>query len=256
MSEPTRPRPEARLLSWILRIGLLFALCGQLAWSFRPTPSSAQTDQLALGQQLYETNCTTCHGSNAAGTNNGPTLQGVGAAAVDFQVSTGRMPLANPADQSVRQPSPFTPEQRAALVAYVASIAPRGPAIPEVAIENGNLPSGMDLYLGNCSGCHGAGASGTSVGGGQIAPSLYLATPTQIGEAIRTGPGVMPRFGDRTLQPQDVDAIAAYLVWLRANGSEGGAQLGRVGAVAEGLVALVIGLGLIVLILRLTGARL
>ena len=257
MTEPSRPRTEARLLSRILRIGLLLAVLGQLAWSFRPAPSAAQTDQLALGQQLYETNCTTCHGTNATGTANGPTLQGVGAAAVDFQVSTGRMPLANPADQPQRQPSQFTPEQTAALVAYVGSIAPGGPAIPDVSISNGNLPTGMELYLGNCSACHGAGASGTSVGGGQIAPSLYQATPTQIGEAIRTGPGVMPRFGDRTLSSQDVNSVAAYLVWLRSHGGEGGAeQLGRVGAVAEGLVAIVIGLGLIVLVLRLTGARL
>jgi ubiquinol-cytochrome c reductase cytochrome c subunit len=256
MSPRARSRSEARTLSRILRIGLLVAVLGQLAWSFRPSPSVAQTDQLALGQQLYETNCTTCHGTDATGTDNGPSLQGVGPAAVNFQVSTGRMPLANPADQPQRQPSQFTPEETAALVAYVASIAPGGPAIPDVSIENGNLATGMSLYLGNCASCHGAGASGDSVGGGQIAPGLNEATPTQIGEAIRTGPGVMPRFGERTLTPQDVDSIAAYLVWLRSHAGTGGDQLGRVGAVAEGLVAVVIGLGLIVLVLRLTGARL
>ena len=44
-------------------------------------------------------------------------------------------------------------------------------------------------------------------------------------------------------------------MWLRDNGDEGGLQLGRVGAVAEGLVAVVVGLGILVLVLRLTGAK-
>ena len=91
----TRDRAEARLLSRILRIGLLLALLGQIAWSFRPEPSRAQTDQQAQGQALYEANCSTCHGLQGEGTANGPSLQNAGPAAVDFMLSTGRMPLAN-----------------------------------------------------------------------------------------------------------------------------------------------------------------
>lgn len=253
-----RRSAETRLLSRMLRIGLLLAIVAQIAWSFRPGPSAAQAadpDQLALGASLYETNCTTCHGVDGAGTVNGPSLQGVGAASADFFLSTGRMPLANPNDQPVRQDPAFSQEEIDALVAYVASLAPGGPAIPEVSTANGSVSDGMSLFLANCAGCHGAGAGGDSVGGGQIAPSLYHATPTQIGEAIRIGPGVMPRFGEQTLDQRSVDSIAAYLVWLRSNGGGGGLQLGRVGAVAEGLVALVIGLGLLVLVLRLTGAK-
>jgi ubiquinol-cytochrome c reductase cytochrome c subunit len=70
------------------------------------------------------------------------------------------------------------------------------------------------------------------------------------------GPGVMPRFGPETLDQSDVDSIARYLVWIRSNADEGGLPLGRVGAVAEGLVAVVIGLGLLILVLRLTGSKL
>jgi len=246
---------EARVLTHVVRIGLLVALLGQLAWSFRPGPSFAQTDQERLGRSLFEGNCSSCHAIDAAGTDNGPSLQGVGPASVDYQLSSGRMPLANPNAQGERQTPTFDEDEIAAIVAYLRTIAPGGPEIPVVDAASGDLRLGAQLFLDNCAGCHGAGAGGDSVGGGQIAPSLYEATPTQIGEAIRVGPGVMPGFGERTLTPADVDAIAGYLVWLRDNGDDGGLQLGRVGAVAEGLVAIVIGLGLIVLVLRLTGGK-
>jgi ubiquinol-cytochrome c reductase cytochrome c subunit len=165
------------------------------------------------------------------------------------------MPLANPGDQPVRQEPAFTPEEISAVVAYLSRVAPGGPAIPVVSTDGGDLAAGAELYLNNCAGCHGAGASGDSVGGGQIAPALDEATPVQIAEALRIGPGVMPKFGEQTFDNGDVESLSAYLVWLRTNGSEGGLQLGRVGAVAEGLVAIVIGLGLLLLVIRLTGTK-
>ncbi len=249
-------RQEARILSRILRIGLLVAVAAQFAWSLRPPASHAQAPDLAQGQALYEANCSTCHGLDAKGTQNGVALQGLGPAAVDFMVSSGRMPLANPGVQPQRGEPKFTRSQIDALVAYVQTIAPGGPAIPEVNPSEGDLARGSSLFLANCSGCHGAGATGDSVGGGQIAPSLYPPDATQFGEAIRTGPGLMPAFGDHTLSQADVDSLARYLLWIRDNGSEGGLQLGRVGAVAEGLVAVVVGLGLLILVLRLTGSKL
>ncbi|HSH32831.1 MAG TPA: c-type cytochrome [Actinomycetota bacterium] len=251
----TRDRAEARLLSRILRIGLLLALLGQIAWSFRPEPSRAQTDQQAQGQALYEANCSTCHGLQGEGTANGPSLQNAGPAAVDFMLSTGRMPLANPGDQPVRDEPKFTPDQTAAIVAYVETIAPGGEPIPTVDPAAGDLARGAEVFLNTCAGCHGAGATGDSVGGGQIAPTINPADPTQIGEAIRIGPGVMPRFGPETIDQADLDSLAAYLLWIRDHGEDGGLQLGRVGAVAEGLVIVVVGLGLMILFLRLTGAK-
>ncbi|MDH5225702.1 MAG: c-type cytochrome, partial [Actinomycetota bacterium] len=149
----------------------------------------------------------------------------------------------------------FTSEQIDALIAYVGSIAPGGEPIPTVDTSAGDLALGAQVFLNNCAGCHGAGASGDSVGGGQIAPSIYPASPTEIGEAVRIGPGVMPRFGPETIDQRDLDSLAAYLVWIRDNGDDGGLQLGRVGAVAEGLVAVVVGLGILIVVLRLTGAK-
>jgi ubiquinol-cytochrome c reductase cytochrome c subunit len=250
-----RARTEAKVLSRILRIGLLAAVLGQIAWSFRPVTTTAQTDQVREGQSLYETNCTTCHGLQAEGTGNGPSLQGLGPASVDFMLSSGRMPLANPKDQPMRSEPKFTPEQIDAIVAYVATIAPGGEPIPTVTPGDGNLATGSETFLNNCSACHGAGATGDSVGGGQIAPSLRPPTATQIGEAVRTGPGVMPRFGTKTIDEHDLNSLAAYLLWIRDHGDQGGLQLGRVGAVAEGLVAVVVGLGLLVLVVRLTGSK-
>jgi ubiquinol-cytochrome c reductase cytochrome c subunit len=245
---------EARLRSRILRVGLLLAILGQIAWSFRPGIGNAQGDQIPLGHDIYQANCSTCHGLGAQGTDRGPSLQGVGAASVDFMLSTGRMPLAGPTYEPVRAAPKFTPDEVAAVVAYVETIAPGGPPIPDVVPERGSLSLGSELFLGNCAACHGAGGEGDSVGGGQIAPSLALPTATQMGEAIRTGPGEMPQFSDRTLSDHDVDSLASYLLWLRDNGNEGGLPLGRVGAVAEGLMAVVIGLGILLLVIRLTGS--
>jgi ubiquinol-cytochrome c reductase cytochrome c subunit len=248
-------RPEARMLSRILRVGLVLAVLGQIAWSFRPAAGRAQGEQIRAGRTLYQANCSTCHGLNAEGTQRGPSLQGVGPAAVDFMLSSGRMPLAAPNYQPVRGQPKFDPAQIADLVAYVQTIAPGGEPIPTVDPNQGDLARGSSLFLGNCAACHGAGATGDSIGGGEIAPSLNPPDATQIAEAIRTGPGEMPPFGSNTLSEGDVNSLARYLLWIRDNGDPGGLPLGRVGAVAEGLVAIVIGLGILVLVIRLTGSK-
>jgi ubiquinol-cytochrome c reductase cytochrome c subunit len=257
MTAGTSGRREARLVSRILRAGLLAAVAVQIGWSLRPSPSPALTTQQSAGEALYATNCSSCHGLQAAGTANGPSLRGVGAASVDFMLSTGRMPLANPANEPTRSEPKFTPAQIAAIVAYVQAIAPGGPAIPAVDANAGSLSVGSAAFLNNCAACHGAGATGDSIGGGEIAPALYQATPRQVAEAIRVGPGTMPPFNPRTLTPHDVDSLARYLAYLRQGGdsSRGGFQLGRVGAVAEGLIAAIVGLGILIAVIRLTGER-
>lgn len=246
---------ESRTLSRILRVGLVVAVLGQVAWSFRPAPADAQADLEEQGRSLYEANCSTCHALDASGTVNGPSLLESGPAAVDFMLRTGRMPLANPDDQPERGEPKFAPEQIDALIAYVASISQGDEQIPVVDPSAGDLALGAEVFLNDCAACHGAGASGDSVGGGQIAPSLSPADATEVGEAVRIGPGVMPRFGPETIDQHELDSVAAYLLWVRDNGDEGGLQLGRIGAVAEGLIAVVVGLGILILVLRLTGAK-
>jgi len=69
------------------------------AYALFTTSASAETTaaaeaQVEDGAKLFAANCATCHGMNLQGTTQAPSLIGVGAAAVDFQVGTGRMPLA------------------------------------------------------------------------------------------------------------------------------------------------------------------
>jgi ubiquinol-cytochrome c reductase cytochrome c subunit len=212
----------------------------------------AQTTELTEGRELYEQHCASCHGSELQGTENGPRLTSSGAASVDFMLSTGRMPLAAPGAPVGRRSPFFDDAQIRAIVAYVSSRS-TGVAIPVVDAADGDLALGQQAFAANCAACHGASGTGDSIGGNQIALSLYEATPLQIAEAIRVGPGAMPRFGERTVEAEEVDAIAAYLLELRSMDNPGGLGLTRVGPVAEGFVGVVVGLGLLLLIIRLTG---
>ena len=171
-------------------------------------------------------------------------------------LSTGRMPLASPQHQPVRSQPKSHLDQIAAIVAYAQTIAPGGPAIPDVVPGDGNLTLGNALFLGNCAACQRRRRHRRLRG---RRPDRAVAwtppTATQIGEAIRTGPGEMPQFGPQTFSDNDVNSLARYLLWVRDNGREGGLQLGRAGPVAEGLVAVVIGLGALILVIRLYGVE-
>ena len=203
---------------------------------------------VAEGKALFVQSCAACHGVFGDGTANGPSILNLGQAAVDFVLSTGRMPLANPTEPMVRKKPAFTSDQIKAIDAYVGSIA-TGPAIPNVVTSNGDVQEGRQLFTESCAACHSVTASGDSVGGGYIAPPLDQATPTQIGEAMRIGPGVMPVFSSTQMPQQAVDSIAAYIVSLRNGNSPGGLALPS-GPVAEGFVAWLVGLGLLVLLVR------
>jgi ubiquinol-cytochrome c reductase cytochrome c subunit len=246
---------EARVLSRILRWGLLLAFGLQFWSAMRPAASQTLTQQESLGHELYTANCSTCHGIGLTGTGNGPSLQGVGPAAVDFMLSTGRMPLGDPLQQPVRQEPKFSRTQIDSIVAYVSSRAPGGPPIPAVNLAEGNLPEGFRLFSGICSSCHGAGATGDSVGGGQIAPALGSATPKQTAEAVRVGPGTMPAFGEQNLTDAQLASIIRYVDFLKVSANPGGLGIDRLGPVAEGFIAVVVGLGLLLLTIYLTGTK-
>jgi ubiquinol-cytochrome c reductase cytochrome c subunit len=251
----TDPRRRA-VTRWAIPIVVAAgALAGQVAWLLQPAASQELTEQEAVGRSLYVANCSSCHGLDANGTQDGPSLQGDGPASVDFMLSTGRMPLNQPTQQPVRQEPRYSPEEIAAIVSYVATIAPAGPAIPAVDPDAGDLQLGFALYTGVCSACHGAGATGDSIGGGQIAPPLGPSTPLQIGEAIRVGPGAMPRFGEETYDDHDVNSMIRYLEYLDAAPDPGGLGIGRYGPVAEGFVVVFFAFGVLLIVIRLTGTK-
>jgi ubiquinol-cytochrome c reductase cytochrome c subunit len=250
-----RRRVETSILPWLFAAIVGAAIAQTL---LAPASSSAQRaseSQLAQGMRLFEESCASCHGPAGEGTANGPPLERVGAANVDFMLSTGRMPLANPNLQPQRQPPAFTPEQIRAIVAFVDSFSSGGTDIPAVDVQAGSLSLGQRAYEGNCAACHGAAGTGDSIGGNQIAPGLDRATPLQIAEAIRVGPGPMPRFGTTAVDQRDLDSIVRYLLYLRHAPNRGGLGLTRVGPVVEGFVGVVVGLGLLLLVIRYTGSR-
>ena len=202
------------------------------------------------GQELFEAACSTCHGVDGQGTDNGPSLEGVGEASADFQLRTGRMPLAN-SGQSVRKAPAFSDEQIEALVEYVGTFGD-GPEIPEVDLENANLVNGQALFIENCAACHGATGAGGAVGNRALAPSLSVASDVEIAEAMITGPGQMPPFDFTDGQVND---LVTFIAYMRDEPRPGGADIGGIGPVPEGFVAWFVGLGSLLVISRFIGSN-
>lgn len=196
---------------------------------------------IEAGRDLYEVGCVSCHGIDGQG-GRGPSLLLSGAASAHFYLTTGRMPAVDLDAQARRKPSPYTPEEIEALVAYVASIS-EGPEIPEVDLDDVELSEGTSLFLTNCAACHQAAGSGGALSYGRNAPALNEATPVQVATAMRIGPGQMPVFGPDSFDDEQVNAIAAYVDYLRDPADPGGFSLGRIGPVTEGFVSIVLGGG-------------
>lgn len=209
------------------------------------------------GERLFAEGCSSCHGLSAEGTEGGPSLIGVGAAAVDFQVSTGRMPMGTYAQQAPGKPVFYTEEEIEALAAYVASLAP-GPAIPSAAdldTTNADITKGGELFRTNCAQCHQAATRGGALSDGRYAPDLAPATSEQIFEAMLTGPQNMPVFANTTLPVEDKQDIIAYIETIRSAEDPGGWGLGRFGPVTEGLFLWIGGLLLAVACAVWIGAK-
>jgi len=213
--------------------------------------------QIDKGKQIFLEGCSSCHGLAAQGGSNGPTLIGVGAAAVDFQVGTGRMPLAAPGAQAMRKPPLYNQDQIDALAAFVASLAP-GPAVPtaeQLDYSNANLAEGGELFRTNCAQCHNFSGKGGALTNGKYAPSLSQATAGQIYMAMLTGPQSMPVFADSTIPTAQKQAIIKYIKNIQTQPNPGGVSLGRVGPVSEGLLLWVVGLGAVTAVAVWIGAK-
>jgi quinol---cytochrome-c reductase cytochrome c subunit len=242
-------------LVMIVRPSVAPGLAPHLAQTPVPTPPAASTPSGGLrhGADLYALHCASCHGVTGQGTGDGIPLLGIGTAAVDFVLSTGRMPLADPRQPMVRRPSGWTRRDIDALVAFVTSLAPGGPPIPAVHPEGGDLAHGQQIFAANCAPCHGTAGQGAAVGEGADAPDLHAASPVEIAEAARVGPDPMPRFDAGVIDQHDLDSLVRYVLFLRAPPDPGGASLGHLGPVAEGFVAWAIGFAGLVVIIRLIG---
>ena len=120
--------------------------------------------------------------------------------------------------------------------------------------RRGSLARGQQLFALDCAGCHTIQGQGGIVTGA-IAPSLGPATPTQLAEAIRIGPYVMPRFSSGELSDSDVDSIARYVQSTNHPEDRGGWGIGRIGPIPEGMVAWLLAIFALLLIVRLIGER-
>lgn len=243
------------ILMFVLLAGLTMA--ASFAQSRPAEAATATANSIGEGQKLFAANCATCHGLGAQGQDGvAPSLVGVGAASVDFQVGTGRMPMQASGPQVIAKDVQFNAEQISQLAAYVASLGP-GPAIPDAEAVDpalGDPAQGMALFRSNCAMCHGSVGGGGALSEGRYAPSLWETTPTHIYGAMLVGPQSMPVFNDANITPEGKRDIIAYLEEQR-NGAPGGLALGTIGPVAEGLWAWILGMGLIVAFTVWIGAR-
>jgi ubiquinol-cytochrome c reductase cytochrome c subunit len=249
--------PVVLLLGLLLTGGFYAALSPATA-----EDTASSTDDVAQGRELFLVGCSSCHGKNGEGIETsrdgtwyGPSLVGVGAAAVDFQVSTGRMPMAAPGQQAPVKRPVYNEEEVRQLAAFVASLGP-GPAIPEPENYDPDTLSdeereeaivrGGEFFRTNCTACHNFAASGGALPDGKYAPTLVGVDPVYIYEAMLTGPQQMPLFSDEVLEPEQKLDIIAYLQSLEENPNYGGAAMGAYGPVSEGMFAWVVGIGSLV----------
>ena len=211
---------------------------------------------LAVGQTLFDENCSSCHGIDAGGSSIAPSLLGRGAATIDLWVSSGWMPLAVPTAQPSRAPDRFTRTQTIAIANYVASLKAGGFPIPSGDIAGANISAGQELFSENCAGCHTITGAGDALSGQFNAPSLHGLDPVMITEAIVTAPGAMPHFYPGALTASQVRDVVAYVYkGIDHPSNPGGIGLGGNGPVAEGFVGLFLGVGACLLFALWVGDR-
>jgi ubiquinol-cytochrome c reductase cytochrome c subunit len=239
----------------LIAVGLLTTGGAYALFTSSASADSSQTSAVAAtsqsqvnqGKKLFASNCATCHGLDAEGTGAGPSLIGVGSAAVDFQVGTGRMPMSADGPQAQEKPQQFSQAQIDDLASYIASLAP-GPSIPSSKYTqgNGNAAKGAELFRINCAMCHNVAGAGGALTEGKYAPNLQSVSGKHIYEAMATGPQNMPVFNDLNITPKQKADIITYLKYIQNNPSPGGFSLGNLGPVAEGLFMWIFGLGAVV----------
>jgi ubiquinol-cytochrome c reductase cytochrome c subunit len=251
-----------RRLSAGVRLLAALTLVGGLYSSFAPGIGQAQdtTPKLSAtaeaGKRLYEVSCVTCHGMNGQGVDQrGPSLIGVGSAAVEFQVNTGRMPLARQEAQAERKDPSLTPDQANQIGQYIQELG-GGPQLPDSgaladdvnAAKNdpNRLAHGGELFRVNCSSCHAFSTGGGALSSGKFAPSLEKSKTDDLYAAMLTGPQNMPVFGNSELTPQDKADIIAYIQNLNSDQDPGGWGLGKYGPVPEGLVIFLVGIAFLI----------
>jgi ubiquinol-cytochrome c reductase cytochrome c subunit len=251
LAAPRRRGKLARRAGATVRMLAALALAGGLYLAVAPATQAADAATLSRsaedGKALFDQNCISCHGRNAQGVEGkGPSLVGVGSAAVEFQVTTGRMPAARQEAQIPRKQSLWQGEEldqnALALGQYIQELG-GGPELPaSVDVAQGDIAKGGELFRVNCASCHAFSGGGGALSSGKYAPPLTEATDRQMYAAMLTGPQNMPVFGNNQLSPQEKLDIIAYVQGVKSDQDPGGWGLGRFGPVTEGLAIFLVGI--------------
>ena len=186
----------------LFTIGTAFGMASALPGA-QPAATSSTSPLVSQGKAIFLRGCSSCHGLNAEGGAIAPSLIGVGAAAVDFQVGTGRMPMADMSQQAMRKKPVYNADETAALAAYVASLAPGPASVTSESLNwqrDGNIAQGGQLFRTNCAMCHNFAGQGGALTNGKYAPSLMGVEPKYVYEALITGPQSMPKFSEYVLK--------------------------------------------------------
>ncbi|WP_221583973.1 c-type cytochrome [Microbacterium sp. G2-8] len=228
----------------LLMTGGLYAGASAAVASTDETSSASAHANVEDGEKLFQANCATCHGLNLEGTETGPSLFGVGALAVEFQVSTGRMPMQMQGPQADQKPVQFTDTQIQSMAQYVQSVAP-GPDFPSERVLDGegDVSRGAELFRINCAMCHNVAAAGGALTEGKFAPDIQDTSALHMYAAMVTGPQNMPVFSDMNLTEEDKRDIISALVYQQEAQAPGGFTLGSLGPVSEGLFIWIFGIG-------------
>ena len=249
--------PAALFAVLAVALGTTGAAYAAVSTQTAPKVAAKTETQVEQGKQLFLEGCSSCHGLAAQGASDGPSLIGVGAASVDFQVATGRMPLAAPGVQAMPKMPSYNEEETAALAAYIATLG-AGPAIPTdemLDTTNAELALGGELFRTNCAQCHGASGVGGALSEGRYAPNLMDSDAKMLYQAMVSGPQSMPVFADSTISVEEKQDIIAYVLELQKAENPGGASLGRLGPVTEGLFVFVAVLGMLIVAAVWIGAK-
>jgi ubiquinol-cytochrome c reductase cytochrome c subunit len=260
-----RSSKRRRRISGLLALGVALIGVGAMYSALAPEPQTAnasQTDPALVrkGEQIYNNTCISCHGENLEGVKDrAPSIVGIGEAAVYFQTSTGRMPLANQSAQAERKPPKLSPEEIDALIAFVESKGAGGAKLPDehgAQLRGDNPARGGELFRMNCASCHNFTGRGGALSSGKSAPELDPATEEQIYAAMVSGPENMPKFSDRQLSPEEKKDIIAYVKSVTdGNNNPGGAPLGGLGPQSEGLIAFIVGMAALIGVTLWIGAK-
>ena len=217
------------------------------------TSQAAPPAEIRRGKEVFLRDCAWCHGKEGDGSQYAPSLKGVGTAAADFMLRTGRMPLQSVNQSVERGPAAYDPATIDAIDAYIATFTV-GP--PKPSMEPGTDPyEGRSLFLANCAPCHSASGTGMIVTNGAWAPELFPDSPQEVGDAVRTGPNAMPAFTDKQIDDDQLHNIATYVQQLGAKQAIGGDPIDQFGPIVEGIVAWLIPIPVLLIAIRLMGKR-